>query len=241
MSSTRGCRAIRAIRCRLGRRYRAHTDAGPCRRPGESLMPRASGSIASALRVRRRSDAEVGRADGGVGGELGAGALEAELAGLDDDAALGDAEGLLEVLLDQQDGRAAAVELGDAGHELVDQDRGEAEAELVEHEESGLAHEGARDGAHLLLAAGEAACGLALAFLEAREEGEHALEVAPGVGPRAPGVGAQLEVLEDRELRPELAALGDKGDAELGARRRGDAGEGEAAEPDLARARRDKA
>src|SRR5512141_304103 len=103
------------------------------------MRPRSRSATSSYSAWRRIgpsiSDAQVGRADVGVRRELGGGALEAYPPGLDDGAAPGDLERLAQVLLDEEHGHPAAVQLGDGRHDLVDEQRREAEARLVEHEE----------------------------------------------------------------------------------------------------------
>src|SRR6266545_4155467 len=197
-----------------------------------------SGRWAIGRVISARSGPEICGPDLGVRRELAARSLEPDVPGLDHRPALRDLERLAQVLLDEENGDARAVELRDRAHHLLDEERGQAEARLVEHEQRRLAHERPPDGAHLLLAAGEAPRDLPAPLREARERREYLLEVPGGVLPDAGGVAAEIEVLADGELRPELAPLRDERDAELGAGRGGHAHERAAAVADVASAGR---
>ena len=75
------------------------------------------------------------------------------------------------VLLDEEHGQALArVELGDDLEDLLDDERREPERGLVEQQQLRPAHQRARDGEHLLLAARQRAAALVQALLEARED-----------------------------------------------------------------------
>src|SRR6266511_3626268 len=197
-----------------------------------------SGRWAIGRVISARSDPEICGPDLGVRRELAARSLEPDVPGLDHRPALRDLERLVQVLLDEENGDARAVELRDRAHHLLDEERRQAEARLVEHEQRGLPHDRPPDGAHLLLAAGEAACELPAPLREAGERREDLLEVPRGVLADAWGVGAEVEVLADGELRPELPPLRHERDAELGAGGGGHADERAAAVANVAFARR---
>src|SRR6185295_15984968 len=91
----------------------------------------------------------------------------------------------------------------------------EAERGLVEHDQLGAAHQAAADGEHLLLAAGERAGELVVAFLEAREHGEDVVESSFRLAARAREEAADLEVLEHAQAGEDLPPLGDLADAEV--------------------------
>src|SRR3954452_12095908 len=97
-------------------------------------------------------------------------AAEHELAELHDVGLIRDLERGLRVLLDQQHGDAGGTQLGDDAENVGDDDRGEAEARLVQHQELGLAHQRAAHRKHLLLAAGERAGELLAPLLEPRKQ-----------------------------------------------------------------------
>src|SRR3954466_5035112 len=163
--------------------------------------------------------------------------LQLHVARLDHVPALGDLERLLQVLLDEEYGDARAVQRPDDAEHLIDEDGGEPERRLVEHEELRLAHHRPADGAHLLLAARQAAGVLRAALAQAGKEPVDLLDVLPGTGPRALRVRAQFQVLADGELRPQLAPFRDQRDAKLRALARGNAEERVPAVPDVSAAR----
>jgi hypothetical protein len=68
---------------------------------------------------------------------------------------IGEGEAALYVLLDDDHGHAAAVDLGQRLVQAVDRDRREAEGDLIEDDQARSGHQGTADGQHLLLAAGQ--------------------------------------------------------------------------------------
>ena len=77
-------------------------------------------------------------------------------------------EGEIGVLFHEQDGQALlTVDFDNFLENRFNQERGEAEGRLVEHQELGLRHERAANGQHLLLAAAQGAGNLLFAFLQA--------------------------------------------------------------------------
>src|SRR6185369_3678014 len=114
--------------------------------------------------------AEIRLDDARVACQLGRGPLERDLAHLEDVAVVGDLERGARVLLDEQDGDAGRAQSGDRREDVADDERREAEARLVEHQEPGLAHQRAADREHLPLASGERPGELRTALFEAREE-----------------------------------------------------------------------
>src|SRR5262245_4880535 len=76
-----------------------------------------------------------------VRSDLGRGALEGDLPGLEHVGALGVAQGRVGVLLDQENGNAGAMDLLDRLEDRVDDDRREAERGLVEQKDARLRHE----------------------------------------------------------------------------------------------------
>src|SRR3546814_6591756 len=88
---------------------------------------------------------------------------------------------LLQVLVDDEDRLAPALHVADGGPDLAADDRRQALGRLVEDQQARVGHEGAADGQHLLLAAGERAGDLSGALAEAREERRDALHV-PEIG-----------------------------------------------------------
>ncbi|BFO18838.1 hypothetical protein SHKM778_52260 [Streptomyces sp. KM77-8] len=148
----------------------------------------------------------------GVGaGEFTGGAFEAGLADLEDMGVVGEGERHAGVLLDEEDGGALGIDLADHLGDTVHHLRGEAQGGLVEEQQARGGHQGAADGEHLLLAAGEQARCLVGAFGEAREEGEDAVAGLPdlgGTGAAAEAEAAGAEVLVDGEAGEHASSLG---------------------------------
>ena len=137
---------------------------------------------------------------------LGRRSRQGDGAVLDDIGARRDLERLHDVLLDQQDRHALAVELADQREHLLDQQRRQAQRGLVEDQQARLGHHAAPDRQHLLLAARQRAGRLRHALAQPREGREDALEIAGAVGPGA-AIAAELEVFPDIHVREDLAAL----------------------------------
>src|SRR5437867_3749285 len=110
-----------------------------------------------------------------------AGAVQHDAAVLDHVAAVAERQGARNVLLDQQDRRAARVDRAQVLEDQLHHDGRQAQAGLVEQQQRRLRHQATADGAHLLLAARQRAGQLALALAEAREEGPDFLQ-RPGAG-----------------------------------------------------------
>jgi hypothetical protein len=139
------------------------------------------------------------------------------------------------VLLDEQNGDAAAVDVEEAPVHVLHDDRSEALRHLVGEDEPGRGHQRAADGEHLLLAAGQAARALALPLAEAGKRLEHRLAGAGDLGTVRAEVGAHAQVLEDGHLGEDAPALGDVRDAEGGDLALGERVDPPAAEADLPR------
>src|SRR5437764_989925 len=99
--------------------------------------------------------AEVGLTDAGIGGQGGRRATTAQGAGLEHVGPVGDPQGLVGELLDEEDRRPLGGQVGDDLEDLADEEGRQAEGRLVEQEESGGGHEAPAQGQHLLLAAGK--------------------------------------------------------------------------------------
>ena len=104
------------------------------------------------------------------------------------------------------------------------------ERRFVEHDQIRRAHQAAPDGEHLLLAAGERAGRLPLAFGEHRKERKHALAIVFAASARARQQSAHFEIFGDRKRRENLPAFRHLADAEIAdamARPAGDIGRAE--------------
>ena len=148
-------------------------------------------------------------------GVPGPAALSHDPAALEHVAAAGEGERRLDVLLDEQEGESGPMERAERLEDALDHAGRESERGLVEHEQRGVRHEGAPDGEHLLLSAGERSRALPPALGQARKEIPHAGQTLAQSGAGAGPIGAQLEILLDAHLREEVAALGNLRDATL--------------------------
>ena len=129
---------------------------------------------------------------------------------IDDVDAIGELEGHLGILLDEQHADPLALELPDGAHDGFHHERRQALRRLVQEEQLRPREEGADDGEHLLLAPGEQPS-LAIQHLaELRKALEHALQ-----GPARARPASDLQVLPRGEVGEDAARLGHEGDAEL--------------------------
>src|SRR6185369_4149457 len=116
-------------------------------------MRRVSGRVAT------RSEAQVGTQQRFVAHQRVHRADELHFALLEDDGAVGDEAGEVEVLLREQDRHAFLLQRDDHARHLLDDQRRDAFRRLVEEDEVRVAHQRARDREHLLLAAAHPAAG----------------------------------------------------------------------------------
>ena len=118
---------------------------------------------------------------------------------------VGECDGALRALLDEQDRDAAVADFGERAENRVDERRREAERRLIEEEHVGSGHECAADRQLLLLAAGECS-GLTVAeFGEHREELVRRAERVGAVA--AAGREPEPQVLLDGQLTEDAPAL----------------------------------
>ena len=171
--------AAEALHDAAAREHDRHVGAG-----GDRLgWPRLGRRCAVPLRrrPRRRRGGRLGALDEhraqdvGPVEQLGGRAGEAELALLHEHRPLGEVEGDVDRLLDDDDRDAGGVHLVHDLDELADDGRRQAERELVDEQQLRVGDERLADGEHLLLAAGEVAGELVDALGEAREQLEHPL------------------------------------------------------------------
>src|SRR6266511_2465018 len=203
------------------------------RATGRSDTSRArAGSLGPSIAVTRYPPSRGSRQR--VLQQLGAAAGQGDRPGLDHVAPPGDLQRLLQVLLDQQDGEALAVQPADGGEHLAHHHRSQAQARLVHHQQLRPAHQRPADRHHLLLAPGHAAGKLFRALAEPGEQLEDPVEGLRAPGARLSRKGAELQVLEHGELRPQLAALGHLADPEPRSLVRRHLGQRLALEEDLA-------
>src|SRR5215510_2254353 len=184
------------------------------------------------------SHAQIPRLDRLVADKLGR-------AGFVDDRALahevdvvGDAQGEGEVLLHDQDGRAAGLEPAEDAPELAHQEGGQALGGLVHHQDVGVADQRAPARQHLLLAAGELVAAVVDPLAQPREEIEHPAE-APARA--VAGALADLEMFAHAERGKDAAPLRHQAQAAPRDLVRGQARDVLAAEQNAAAARRREA
>src|ERR1019366_2458067 len=184
--------------------------------PATAPSTRITGSGCAGRAGETSSHAEIGALDVSRGEQLGGRPRQGDRARLEDVGASGRVKGDQGVLLDQQDGRALAVDLPDHVEDGVDEDRGQTQGRLVEQQDPRPAHQRPADGHHLLLATGEAAGELAATLGEAGGERVHPREVVPDLGPVPAAVRAHVKVLLNRHPGKEAAALGGMPDTHPG-------------------------
>src|SRR3989442_6405496 len=155
----------------------------------------------------RPSQAEVGATDVLVTEQLLAAADQRHAPVLQHVTAAGESPRLARVLLDQQHGRAGAIDLADGVEDLLDDQLGQTERGLVQPQELCQRHDHAADRQHLLFAARQRPGRLGHALAQAWKEREDPLEAVGPPGLRRPRVGAELEVLAHGEAGKDLAAL----------------------------------
>ena len=107
--------------------------------------------------------------------QIGGEAVEADRALLEEVGAIGGVQRGVHRLLDDDHGDALGMEMAHHIEQLLDQERAQAQRQLVDHQHLGFDEERHRDGEHLLLAARQSGGGLGEPIAERREEVEHAL------------------------------------------------------------------
>ena len=183
-------------------------EAADARDVGECLDEAFDHGAAS-----RHADAEIGGVELRIRLQRRRRTVQDDGAAAHDIGAVGESEGALGVLLDEEDGDALGADAAEQGVDLVDDRRREPERGLVEHEELRPGKEGAGDGELLLLAAGKLPGRLAGG---ARRESETSHRSARCRRATASGVApdgrAEGEVFRDRQAGEDVPALRDEGD-----------------------------
>ena len=118
---------------------------------------------------------------------------------------LGDGEGHAGILLHEQHPGALAVDLHDDVADLLHQHGGQAQAGLIEQQVAGGRHECAADGQHLLLPAGQVAGDELGPLLQVGEQAVDPVQTL--VEALVVRVGAEAEVLLDRQFGEDPSAL----------------------------------
>src|SRR2546427_4507311 len=158
------------------------------------------------------SKAQVRRAHLFVGQQFFRFALEGDHAVFHHVSAIGNAQTIHHVLLDQEHRDAAFSHLLNLLENLFHHFRRQAQRGFIEEKQLRLSHQRPRDGHHLLLATGERTGKLLAALFESRKKIEllvhRLLEVRPG----SPDVRAQGEIFFHTHMGKKLATLGDVAD-----------------------------
>src|SRR5437763_11141327 len=173
-------------------------STGPDGAAWEGVHETSTSTIAPTTQSRPRRtiglDAEVCPLDVGAFEEhLGRAFLD-DAPGLQYVAAIGHGECLGGVLLDQEDGRALAVDVTNDVEDLVDEDGCQSERGLVEEQHLWLGHQPAGDRQHLLLAAREGAADLVQALPDPWKERQDVLLVTSDTLSVFAPVGAEDQV-----------------------------------------------
>jgi hypothetical protein len=103
--------------------------------------------------LRSLGVAQIGRLDFGIIGQRRGVVFADDGAGLQHVAAIGDRERQRGHLVDQEDRGALVAQVGEDIEQLGDHRRRQPKRGLIEQQNSGLRHQPARDGQHLLLPA----------------------------------------------------------------------------------------
>ena len=139
-----------------------------------------------------------------------------DLAGLQHETSIGNAQRHVGVLLDDKDGGPLAVDGLDHIENLLHQLWRKAHGRLIHAQQLRPAHQCPAHRQHLLLATGERARNLAVTLRQSREQIEHSVAVVTHTAPVATAhERAQLQVLHDAHAREDAAGLRHHGDAAL--------------------------
>src|SRR5216683_3550758 len=165
-----------------------------------------------AANLRTPSEPEVSLANARIILHFGGRAAQNDSSILEDVCAARSIKRDKNVLLDQDERRAFAIDLLNDLDQVVDDVGSQAERELVDHQELRPGHQAAPDRDHLLLAARQRAR-IARELVRKRGEmTEHPLQVVAHLAISAE-ICAQEQVLLDRHRSKQTAALGHVGDA----------------------------
>src|SRR5580704_16957347 len=148
-----------------------------------------------------------------LGAGLGRLAAPHQTPAAQDMAAIRDGQGAVDELLDEDDGNAQFDDALEAREHLLDDQRGQAEGDLVRYQQPRLAREHPSERQHLLLAARQRPRGLPPTLAEDREQLDRALD---GCGAVSLGraVELHLQVLLHGQGPENPAALGQVREAE---------------------------
>src|SRR5215472_16049769 len=161
-----------------------------------------------------RALAEVEAADAVGRAQLAGRAVERVSPEVEDEHAVRDAQDHLDVLLDDEERDAHAVQRDNRRVHVLDEARSERGGGLVEQQQSGSDHERARQRERALLATREAARHLTPPIAQERELLVHGVDGRAGRTPRSERVAAERQVLVHGHVGEEAPRLRDKAGAE---------------------------
>src|SRR5216683_6253093 len=165
-----------------------------------------------AANLRTPSESEVSLANARIILHFGGRAAQNDSSILEDVCAARRVQRDEDVLLDQDERCAFAIDLLNDVDQVVDDVGSQAERQLVDHQQLGPGHQPAPDRDHLLLAARQRA-GLARELVRKRRKmTEHSPQVVAHLA-ISPEICAQEQVLLDRHRSKQTAALRNVGDA----------------------------
>src|SRR4051794_7805864 len=179
-------------------RRKAYSSPFVSRVPRRTTVATASGVSGEGL------DPEVAALELRVGRELGGGCLRRDRSSDHDELPLGNRRRHAEVLPDQKDGEAFAVEIAEGIDELLDDRRREPFGRFVHDQKLRIREQRAPDREHLLLAARELRAAVSAALAETREE---LVDLRRRPPLRTAARRDHAQVLVDRERREQAAAL----------------------------------
>lgn len=128
---------------------------------------------------------------------------------------MGQVEGMLDVLLDQEDRDPPDVNRLNGIKNATNQRGGEPQRGFIEHQEFWIGHERPSDRTHLLFSSGEGPGKLISSLCEIGEEGESVLQVQGLFRSSGLVVGSQFQVFQDGHKWKEAASFWDLDDPQL--------------------------
>src|SRR5712692_10210695 len=150
----------------VGHSIRPSLDSTGCRERPAAPLTHPTNTPARSSRLLDRAVAFLNLL---VGEQIGSAVMVHDHTLVEDVRAVGDRQRKLDVLLDQQYRRAAPLHGAEQREHFLNQERHDAFGRLVKQDHAGRRHHRARDGEHLLLAAGQRSGFLVEPFLEMRE------------------------------------------------------------------------
>src|SRR6266478_2173263 len=160
----------------------------------------------SRIHLMSTIDAEMLRDQLFVADELAGLAIKHAAPGIQDDGTIGNFQGKLPILLDQDDGLPFLFQTFHGAADFSDDQRRQALRRLVEQKHPRISHQRAPDCQHLLLTARERACQLSMALAQAWKQFVDSFD-APWPGAGGFSLPGYNQIFSNRERRKDAAAL----------------------------------